>query len=133
MIILPDTNVWIRLLNPGETPVKERFHAANPGKIRLCSVVKAELYFGAYRSSRKKENLTLLERLFQVYASLSFDDRAAKTYGDIRAKLATLGSPIGPNDLLIASIALVNRATLITHNTKEFGRVPGLKMEDWES
>ncbi len=96
MIIVPDTNVWIKLLNPGETPVKDRFRVARPEEIRLCCVVKAELYFGAYRSSRKKDNLALLESLFKVYASLPFDDRAAKIYGKIRAKLASSGSPIGP-------------------------------------
>ncbi len=64
MIIVPDTNVWIKLLNPGETPVKERFRRPKPEEIRLCAVVKAELYFGAHRSSRKRENLALLESLF---------------------------------------------------------------------
>jgi len=132
VIIVPDTNVWIKLLNPGETPVKERFRRPKPEEIRLCSVVKAELYFGAHRSSRKRENLALLESLFQIFASLPFDDRAAKIYGKIRAKLAASGTPIGPNDLLIASIALANRAVLITHNTSEFQRVRGLKIEDWE-
>jgi tRNA(fMet)-specific endonuclease VapC len=105
---------------------------AKPEEIRLCSVVKAELYFGAHRSSRKRENLVLLESLFKVYASLPFDDRAAKIYGKIRANLAASGSPIGPNDLLIASIALAGKAVLITHNTCEFQRVRGLKIEDWE-
>jgi len=70
MIILPDTNVWIKLLNPGDTPVKNRFQEADPEKIRLCSIVKAELYFGAYNSSRKTENMTLLRRLFSEYESL---------------------------------------------------------------
>jgi tRNA(fMet)-specific endonuclease VapC len=132
VIIVPDTNVWIKLLNPGETPVKDRFRVARPEEIRLCCVVKAELYFGAYRSSRKKDNLALLESLFKVYASLPFDDRAAKIYGKIRAKLADSGSPIGPNDLLIAAVALANKAVLITHNIGEFQRVRGLKIEDWE-
>jgi tRNA(fMet)-specific endonuclease VapC len=132
VIIVPDTNVWIKLLNPGETPVKERFQLVKPEEIRLCCVVKAELYFGAYRSGRKRENLALLESLFEVYASLPFDDRAAKIYGKIRAKLAASGLPIGPNDLLIASVALANKAVLITHNTGEFQRVRGLKIEDWE-
>lgn len=132
MIIFPDTNVWIKLLNPGDTPVKDRFRVTSPDRIRLCCVVKAELYFGAYRSTRKRDNLALLERLFQTYRSLPFDDRAAKIYGKIPASLTVSGSPIGPNDLLIAAVALANKAVLITHNTGEFQRVRGHKLEDWE-
>ena len=63
---------------------------------------------------------------------LSFDDRAAEAYGTIRGDLEKQGTPIGPNDLLIAAIALANSAILITHNSREFGRVAALKMEDWE-
>ncbi len=132
MIFLPDTNAWIKLLNPGETLVKDRFREAYPEKIRFCSVVKAELYFGAYNSNWKRSNLNLLNRLFFQYKSLPFDDNAAKIYGRIRAKLKTQGTPIGPNDLLIASIAMSHKAILITHNIREFERVVGLKLEDWE-
>ena len=60
------------------------------------------------------------------------DDRAAEEYGKVRALLAALGTPIGPNDLLIAAIALANQMTLVTHNTAEFSRVPGLALEDWQ-
>ncbi len=132
MIFLPDTNVWIKLLNPGETPVKSHFRQIDAKKIKFCSVVKAELYFGAYNSSRKNKNLNLLRRLFSNYESLHFDDNAAKFYGKIRAKLKVQGTPIGPNDLLIAATALSHKAVLITHNTKEFEKVEGLKLKDWE-
>ncbi len=64
--------------------------------------------------------------------SLPFDDNAAHEYGRIRAHLASLGTPIGPNDLMIASIALANNLTLITHNTAEFSRIPALQLEDWQ-
>jgi tRNA(fMet)-specific endonuclease VapC len=63
---------------------------------------------------------------------LPFDDRAAEFYGQIRARLAAQGLPIGPNDLMIASIALSNQLILITHNIREFSRVDGLQIEDWE-
>ena len=68
-----------------------------------------------------------------VYKSLPFDDRCAEAYGRIRARLAEVGSIIGPNDLLIASIAVVHGATLVTHNVREFSRVEGLAYEDWEA
>ncbi|MCP4686691.1 MAG: type II toxin-antitoxin system VapC family toxin, partial [Desulfobacterales bacterium] len=96
MIILPDTNVWIKMLIPGKTPVKNHFRKTRSERIRFCSVVKAELYFGAYNSGRQKENLDLLKRLFQNYDSLPFNDPAAKIYGRIRAELNARGTPIGP-------------------------------------
>jgi len=64
---------------------------------------------------------------------LSFDPQAARLAGTIRSQLAVIGTPIGPYDLQIAAIALANDLTLVTHNTAEFGRVAGLKIQDWES
>lgn len=64
------------------------------------------------------------------FVSLPFDDQSAVIYGQIRAQLAVSGTPIGPNDLLIASIALANNLILVTHNTREFSRVEGLRLED---
>ncbi len=64
--------------------------------------------------------------------SLPFDDRAAEHFGEIRAALEKSGTPIGPLDLLIASIPRANNLTLVTHNTHEFGRVAGLELNDWE-
>jgi tRNA(fMet)-specific endonuclease VapC len=64
---------------------------------------------------------------------MPFDDAAAQTYGVIRAVLEKEGRPIGPNDMLIAAIALANGLTVVTHNTAEFGRVPGLLLDDWEA
>ena len=132
MIFIPDTNVWIRFLNPGENHVKKHFLSADPSTIWLCSVVKAELFFGALKSARIKENLELLYELFADFESVFFDDDAARKYGEIRSDLARKGTPIGPNDLMIAAIASVHEAVLVTHNTREFARVTGLTVEDWE-
>ena len=85
------------------------------------------------QSPKRDENLLLLSRLFPQFASLPFDDRAADVYGQIRADLARKGTPIGPNDFMIAAITLANDLTLVTHNVAEFGRVPALRVEDWES
>ena len=133
MILMPDTNGWIKLLNPGNSPVKERFIVTQPDYIRLCSIVKAELYFGAYKSARKEPNLTVIENLFKCFVSFSFGDRAAKIYGDLRARLSAKGAMIGPNDLMIAAIAIANKSLLITHNVKEFKRIDGLEIVDWEA
>ena len=132
MIYLPDTNVWIRLLNKSESLVKQRFEDIDPSEIRLCSVVKAEVYFGAEKSKRRDENVETIETLFADMESLSFDDLAAKEYGVIRKNLSTSGVLIGPNDLMIAAIGLAHDITVVTHNTREFSRVAGLRIEDWE-
>ena len=70
--------------------------------------------------------------MFADFESVFFDDDAARKYGEIRSDLARKGTPIGPNDLMIAVIASVHEAVLVTHNTREFERVTGLTVEDWE-
>lgn len=74
---------------------------------------------------------SLLKRFFGQFASLSFNDQATESYGRIRTALAVRGTPIGPNDLIIAAIAVAHNAMLVTHNAREFSRVPGLQVEDW--
>ena len=133
MLYLPDTNVWICHLNPAPSILKAKLSAHPSGQIALCDVVKAELYYGAYKSARRETNLALLETLFSEFSSLSFDGEAARIFGDIRADLARKGKIIGPYDLQIAAIALANDCVLVTHNTGEFSRIAGLKLEDWEA
>ena len=82
--------------------------------------------------NKKKNNLTLLQKLFAPLHSFEFDDNAAQQYAKIRADLTAQGKLIGANDLMIAAIALSNNTTLITHNTAEFNRVQGLQLADWE-
>jgi len=130
---LPDTNVWVRYLNPQPSPVKTYFLKHPADKIFLCDVVKAELYFGAFKSARREENLALLDELGRGFSSLPFEGNAARYFGQIRAKLAKAGTPIGPYDLQIAAIALHHGFTLVTHNTREFSRVANLNLEDWEA
>ena len=84
------------------------------------------------KTARIHENLALLTDLFANFESLSFDDDAARKYGEIRSYLARKGTPIGPNDLMIAAMASVHETVLVTHNTREFARVIGLTIEDWE-
>jgi tRNA(fMet)-specific endonuclease VapC len=129
---LLDTNVCIHLLNEVHPGILQQFQSHSPTDIALCSVVKAELLFGARRSERVEANLQRLKVFFSPLNSLPFDDRCAEHYGLIRADLLAQGKPIGPNDLMIAAIARAHDATLITHNMGEFGRVIGLRMEDWE-
>ena len=132
MIYLLDTNACIQLWQRKNLTVRRHFTQHSPSEIALCSVVKAELLFGALRSEQKESNLTLLQKLFAPLQSFEFDDNAAEHYAKIRADLTVKGNLIGANDLMIAAIAVANKATLITHNTAEFSRVQGLSLEDWE-
>lgn len=132
MIWLLDTDTCIRYLNPRPSPVQERMRSHQADQVVLCDVVRMELYFGAYKSQRPEHNLMVVERFFSQFVSLPFDRTAAKICGRVRAELASQGRPIGPYDAQIAAIALANGATLVTHNTREFLRVPGLLVEDWE-
>jgi tRNA(fMet)-specific endonuclease VapC len=129
---LPDTNVWIQYLNPPPSPVKRRLRTHPIEQIVLCDAVKAELYYGAFKSSRQEANLALVDNLCREFSSRSFDEPAARRFGEIRAQLARQGTPIGPYDFQIAAIALANDCILVTHNTTEFSRVPNLRLEDWE-
>ena len=132
MIYLLDTNVCIHLLNERHPAILQHFRQHSPADIALCSVVKAELLYGARRSQRVEANLQLLKAFFAPLQSLTFDDDCAEHYGKIHADLLTQGKPIGPNDTLIAAVARAHNATLITHNIGEFSSVVGLQIEDWE-
>ncbi len=132
-MFLLDTNVCIHLLNGRHLEIQNKFRSYAPSQILLCSVVKAELHFGARNSTKVEANLSLLNRVFAPLNSLSFNDRAAEEYGVIRADLSHQGKIIGPNDLLIASIAKAFDVVLVTHNTKEFSRITGLRLVDWQS
>jgi tRNA(fMet)-specific endonuclease VapC len=130
---LLDTNVCIRFLNEATGPVVFRLRQHAPSEIRLSAISKAELLFGARRSARAGDNLRLLTRFFAPFICLPFDDACAEHYGVIRADLTARGQTIGPRDLLIAATARAHDLTLVTHNRREFSRVVGLELEDWEA
>ena len=126
---LLDTSVCVALINRTDERAAARLLDHPPGSVRLRSVVKAELYFGA--SAKLAENLQRVETFCRAFESLPFDDESARHYGIVRAQLRREGRPIGGNDLMIASIAIANSHVLVTRNTGEFSRVSGLEMESW--
>jgi tRNA(fMet)-specific endonuclease VapC len=132
MKYLLDTNVCIKYLNGSSESVKRHIKKLHPSEIVICSVVKSELFAGAYKSKNKEKTLDKLKIFFSPLKSLPFNDEAAEAYDKIRADLEKKGTPIGPYDLQIASIAVFNDLTLVTHNKREFRRVEGLDIEDWE-
>jgi tRNA(fMet)-specific endonuclease VapC len=134
MNYLLDTNAVIALLRNKPTGVRERFRAADTAGDYLAvpAVALFELWYGVAKSSHVSENT---ERL-RVFLSgnvepLGFDDEDAKSAGRVRAALEKNGTPIGPYDVLIAGQALARNLTVVTANTDEFARVPGLDLTDW--
>ncbi|MGD1902766.1 MAG: PIN domain-containing protein [Geitlerinemataceae cyanobacterium] len=132
MRYLLDSNVVITYLNRRSTVLVDRFLATPTEDIALCSVVRAELRYGAMRSRDPQRTIARQSQLIDRFLSLPFCDRAADIFGEERARLGRLGTPIGTRDLQIAAIALANQLTLVTHNLREFERVQGLALEDWE-
>ncbi|MBW4552613.1 MAG: type II toxin-antitoxin system VapC family toxin [Aphanocapsa sp. GSE-SYN-MK-11-07L] len=133
MIYLLDTNTCIQYINRRNLRVYETLIALSPDDVYICDVVKFELFYGAYNSSRITENLENLRKFFGDFVSLPFDGKAAAICGRLRAQLKASGTPIGSYDLQIAAIALAHNLTLVTHNTREFSRVEGLSLADWEA
>lgn len=127
---LLDTNAYIAFLK-NHPKLLDHIRAVGSDALFLYTPVKAELWFGACKSQRITENKDRLRSFFADLPSLPFDDEAAECFGEIRATLTRLGTPIGPYDLQIAAIALSRGLVVVTHNVDEFSRVPGLTVEDW--
>jgi tRNA(fMet)-specific endonuclease VapC len=131
---LLDSNACIGWLRLSQPKLVARIKQQLPTDLAICSVVVGELIYGAERSAaaHRANNFLRIEQLRRGFFSLPFDDVAAERYGNVRAQLSALGTPIGPNDLMIAAIALAHRLTVVTNNTAEFSRVPGLSVDDWQ-
>lgn len=130
MTYLLDANAVIALLNDTKSLTARRARRHKPQDVGISAIVAHELYYGAFKSQRAARNLALVDALqFEV---VEFDHEDARQSGEVRALLAARGTPIGPYDVLIAGQARARALTLVTHNTTEFGRVPGLRIEDWE-
>ena len=129
---LLDTNACIRYITGRSTFLRDKIEATPADEIAICSIVKAEMFYGSMKSQNPQKSLKEQKEFLDQFQSLPFDDEAALIFGEIRADLAKKGTPIGGYDLQIAAIALANNLTLITHNTNEFSRIGILKIEDWE-
>ncbi len=132
MTYLLDTNVCVVHLAGRSGKVQKKLQNIAPQQIALCSIAKAEIIYGTLKGNYQAQAIASRQNFLNLFVSLPFDDIAADFYGKERARLAKLGQSIGPNDLMIASIALAHNLTLVTHNTREFSRVTNLQIEDWE-
>jgi tRNA(fMet)-specific endonuclease VapC len=128
--VLLDTDVCVAILNRDER-VRAPLLRHSPGQLRMSAVTLAELRFGVAQSANGRRAGANLRVLLGKVAAVPFDDAASERYGTLRATLEGRGSPIGPLDTLIAAHALSLGWALVTHNVREFRRVPGLRVEDW--
>ena len=133
MKYLLDTNICIALIRQRPAGLLQRLITLEPGEVGLSSITLAELIYGADKSSQTEQNLAALEQFLLPLELVNFDESAATAYGQIRAGLEREGKVIGSMDMLIAAHALSLNTILVTNNTKEFGRVSGLLLEDWIS
>jgi tRNA(fMet)-specific endonuclease VapC len=133
MKYLLDTNICIALIHQRPAALLQRLIALKPGEMGLSSITLAELIYGADKSAQPEQNLAALEQFLLPLELVDFGESAATAYGQIRAGLEREGKVIGSMDMLIAAHALSLNTILVTNNTKEFGRVSGLLLEDWIS
>lgn len=132
MKYLLDTNVCIRLLRGDSPSLKEKIRNVTTDQICVSAIVCFELIYGVFKSGGADENRKKLDYFLSNIQILPFDDQSAEIAGRKRHGLEKIGKPIGPYDLLIPALAMANGCVLVTHNTKEFKRVDGIQVEDWE-
>jgi tRNA(fMet)-specific endonuclease VapC len=118
-------------LNRSSEKIIAKFKTLSPSDIKLPSITIAELFYGAEKSKAKKRNVAVVKNFISHFEIIPFDDKCCKIYGKIRNSTEKEGVPIGPMDLLIASIGLANDLILVTNNKKELSRIRRLKIENW--
>lgn len=132
-LYLLDTNICIFAMNHRPEAVLERLERTieRGHLLGISSITLHELWFGVYRSTHVAFNVARLEAFCATLDVYLFDEAAAEQAGECRATLMSAGTPIGPYDLLIAGHARALNAVLVTNNLGEFGRIEGLRVEDW--
>jgi len=131
MKYLLDSNVIIAMLNDRNSRPARIIRLQAQDSIGIPSIVIHELFYGAIKSPRARSNTELVEAL--NFAVVELDGQDARVAGEVRVYLERIGTPIGAYDYLIAGQALARELVLVTHNVREFTRVPGLQIEDWEA
>lgn len=131
MIFFLDTNICIYFLKGMYPKIRENLQSKNPEFIKIPSIVKAELLYGAEKSNNRLSNIEKVQTFLEPFDIIPFDDESSIAYSRIRSSLEQKGNTIGPNDYIIASIALAYNGTLITNNEKEFKKIKNLNVENW--
>lgn len=125
-----DTNICIFTIKNRPEEVRKQFETYS-NQMAVSTVTTMELIYGAEKSAKPAENLSVIEGFLARLNVLNYDHDAAGQTGQLRAELAKKGQPIGPYDMMIAGHARALGLFLVTNNTREFNRVPGLRVEDW--
>ena len=128
-----DTDIRAYYLKGAAPEFCRRVHDLTPDNIKIPAIVPAELLYGARKSNNAPKAVVRVCSFSAPFEVVPFTDQTAERYGMVRSELEKRGTPIGPNDLLIAATVLEHDGPLVTHNTREFARVDGLKIEDWAS
>jgi tRNA(fMet)-specific endonuclease VapC len=126
-----DTDTSSLIMNFKDASVLARLQRAGTSDVCISIITKSELLYGVEKSPRRLEHQTALSRYLRYIAVVDFSGEAALHYAQIRAHLQAKGTPIGPNDLFIAAHARSLGLTLVTNNTREFNRIPDLRVENW--
>lgn len=126
-----DTNICIFALKRTFPSIAQWMEQQSPDRMKIPAIVKAELLLGVKGSDHPKRMAELVGRFLEPFDVVPFDDQCTDVYAAIRWELERAGQMIGPNDLLIAATVVAQRGTLVTHNTKEFGRIQQLSLQDW--
>lgn len=130
-MILLDTNICVFLMKNKYPSAVRKLLSMNPADIAVSAVTVYELEYGAAKSQWPEKNRNNVKLFLAPFTILPFDSNDAVTAGEIRHLLEKAGTPIGPYDLQIAAQGLARGLTVVTHNTGEFSRVPGLRITDW--
>lgn len=133
MKLLLDTNICIYIIKQQPAAVIRRFLEFQVGDIGISSITLSELRYGVAKSTHREKNAKALDEFIIPLEVLPFDEEAAAVYGNIRATLEKVGTPIGSMDMLIAAHALSIGIPLVTNNTREFMRVADLIVLDWSA
>ncbi len=131
MRFMLDTDTCIALIKRKPAPVLRRLSALAPGEAGISAVTLAELRYGVEKSAARDRNDRALDAFVLPLEVAAFDEAAAAAYGAVRSALEKAGTPVGPLDTQIGAHALSLGAALVTHNVREFRRVPGLTVVDW--
>ena len=128
---LLDTNTCIYIAKGQPLAVRQHFERHPLQALAMSTITVGELRFGGEKSQFRERALATLDQLVQMIRPSALPIAAAEHYGHVRASLQRQGLPIGNNDLWLAAHALAEDWTLVTNNTREFDRVPGLRVENW--
>jgi tRNA(fMet)-specific endonuclease VapC len=125
-----DTNICIYVMKAYPAELQDRFNTLAE-QLCISSITLGELHHGAEKSGRRAQNLAAIEQFTARLDVLAFGDKAAAHYGQLRAELERAGAPCGPHDIQIGGHARSEGLIVVTNNMREFGRMPGVRAENW--